>query len=211
MNPWTALVEAIERGISGTAGLLGGNLGAGIFVLTLVVRLALIPIIVPMARRTRAWRSVHRTLKPEIKALNVEYKQDPATLQRELKALHARHGIGLVDTAGLYAALIQVPVLIAFFQSVIQLSEGTALATGGVLFGIVAGAVSLAGTALGDATTPRPLLYMAGLLPIAIAAWLGSGVGLYLVAFYLGSLVQSLLMRRGDRNVAATHGASAQT
>ena len=208
MNPWTALVQAVERGISGTAGLLGGNLGAGILVLTLVVRLALIPIILPLARRTRAWRSVHRGLKPEIKVLNEKHKQDPAALQRELKALHASNGIGLVDTAGLYAALIQVPILIAFFQAVIQMSEGTALATGGVLLGIVAGAVSLAGTALGDATTPRPLLYMAGLLPIAIAAWLGSGVGLYLVAFYLGGLVQSLVMRRGDRNAATGAGRS---
>jgi membrane protein insertase Oxa1/YidC/SpoIIIJ len=117
-------------------------------------------------------------------------------MQRELKLLHQRHGIGQVDTGGLLAALIQVPVLIAFFQAVIEMSADTPLASGGLIWGVVAGAVSFASTALGDDTTPRPLLYLAGILPIVIAVWLGRGVGLYLVAFYLGSLVQSLLMRR---------------
>lgn len=202
MNPWTTLVHAIERAIGGTADLLGGSLGAGIFGLTLIVRLALIPIMLPLARRARAWRAIHRTLRPEIKALNVEYKQDPSALQRELKSLHRRHGIGVVDTAGLYGALIQVPILIAFFQAVLHLSPDTPLASGGLLPGIAAGVVSFAAAVLGDASTPRPVLYMAGLLPVAIAAWLGSGVGLYLIAFYLGTLVQSLLLRRSEPVVA---------
>jgi hypothetical protein len=50
---------------------------------------------------------------------------------------------------------------------------------------------------------------MAALLPIVIAVWLGAGVGLYLIAFYAGSLVQSLLMRR--RGVAAAVAVSTGT
>lgn len=196
MNPWSALVHLVERGIAGTAGLLGGSMGAGVFVLVLVVRLGLIPILLPLARRTRSWRAVHRRIKPEIAALNQAHRDDPSKLQQELKALHRSHGIGVVDGAGLWVALIQVPLLIAFFQAVLHLSSGTPLASGGLVWGVLAGAVSWAGTVLGDPTTPKPLVWISAVLPVLITLWLGSGVGLYLIAFYAGTLVQSLLVRR---------------
>lgn len=202
MNPWSALVHLIEEGIGATAAQLGGNTGLGVFALVLVVRLVLIPIMLPLARKTRAWRAVHRTLKPEITALNRTHKDDPSRLQRELKALHERNGIGIIDGAGLLMALVQVPVLIAFFQAVLHLSANTPLASGGLGYGLAAGALSWAGTVLGDPTTPRPLIWVAGILPVLIALWLGSGIGLYLVGFYLGTLVQSLLMRQPGRPAA---------
>ena len=202
MNPWTALVNLIVRAIDGLADLLGGSPALGVFVLVLVARLALVPILLPLARRTKAWRAVFRAIRPEARALQKELKDDPVKMQKALNALHARHGIRVLDTAGLLLALIQVPVLIAFFQAVIHYSAGTPLAAGGLPYGIAAGVLSYAGTVLGDATTAKPLLWMAGLLPIAIAVWLGSGVGLYLVAFYLGTLVQSLLVRRGETAAA---------
>jgi YidC/Oxa1 family membrane protein insertase len=195
MNPWTALVDVIERAIHATAGLAGGATGLGIFLLTLAVRCALIPIMLPLAQKTRRWRAIHRSIKPEIDRINREFKSDPGANQRELKALHKQHGIGIADGAGLLAALIQVPILIAFFQAVLHISEGTALASGGLVWGLIAGAVSFLSTMLGDATTPRPLLYLSGLLPVVICIWLGAGVGFYLIAFYLGSLIQSLLLR----------------
>lgn len=195
MNPWSALVHLVERAITGTAGLLGGNLGAGVFVLVLVVRLVLIPVMLPLARRTRAWRTVHKRIKPEIDALNKTHKDDFSKLQQELKALHRSHGIGTVDGAGLWMALIQVPLLIAFFQAVLHISGGTSLASGGLLWGLVAGVLSWAGTVLGDPTTPKALVWLSGIAPPLIAWWLGSGVGLYLIGFYLGTLVQSVVMR----------------
>lgn len=198
MNPWTALVGALDGAIRAAGEAMGGNLGLGIFVLTLTVRLLLIPIMLPLARRGRAWREVHRSIKPEIRRITKEHKNDPSAMQRELKALHQRNGIGQVDTAGLLGALIQVPVLIAFFQAVIEMSADSPLGTGGLLLGVLAGAVSFLATKLGDSTTPRAMLWIALLLPVAIAAWLGRGVGLYLVAFYLGSLVQSLFMHRDN-------------
>jgi len=196
MNPWTLLVGLIERGIGGTAEVLGGRVGLGVFALVLGVRLALIPLLLPLARRTRSWRAVHRTIRPQIRVLQKTHRDDPTRLQHELKMLYEGHGIRLLDTAGLLMALIQVPVLIAFFQAVLHVSAGTALASGGLVYGVVAGVVSYGGTVVGDATTPKALLWLSGLLPVLIAWWLGSGVGVYLVAFYLGTLVQSVLSRR---------------
>jgi YidC/Oxa1 family membrane protein insertase len=195
LNPWSTLVGAVDRAIHATAEMVGGDLGLGIFLLTLVVRVALIPIMLPLAKKGRAWRDVHRSIKPEIKRITKEQSKDPSAMNRELKALHERHGIGQVDWSGLLVALIQVPVLIAFFQAVIEMSADSPLGSGGLVWGLVAGVVSYAAAALGDSTMPKPLLWMSGILPIGIAFWLGRGVGLYLVAFYLGSLIQSLLMR----------------
>lgn len=196
MNPWSYLVDAVARGMTGTANLIGGPPAAGIVVLTLLFRLGLIPILLPLARRSRHWRMVQRGLRPELRELNTRFKSDPAALQRETKALHAAHGIRQVDGAGLLTALVQVPLLIAFFQAVLQLSSGTPLERSGLLPGLVAGAISLAGSRLADAATPRPLLWIAAILPVIISVWLGSGTGLYLLAFYSGTLVQSLLQRR---------------
>lgn len=195
MNPWSALVHFVERGIEGTAGLLGDNLGAGVFLLVLVVRLVLIPVLLPLARRTRAWRAVYKRIKPEIDAVSQAHKGDATKQQQELKALYRSHGIGMVDGAGLWMALIQVPLLIAFFQAVLHLSSGTQLEGGGLPFGLVAGLLSWAGTVLGDPTTPKTLVWLSAVAPPLICWWLGSGVGLYLIAFYLGTLVQSLVMR----------------
>jgi YidC/Oxa1 family membrane protein insertase len=203
MNPWTALVHLVQRGFTATGDILGGSLATGIFALTLVVRIAMIPVMLPLARKTRRWRAIQKTLRPEIREISTQYKSDPSAQQRELKALHSRHGIGQVDGAGLLMALLQVPVLIAFFQAVLHISDGTALASGGLLAGVVAGGISFVGTQLGDATTPRALLYLSGILPVIIGAWLGLGIGLYLIAFYLGSLLQSLIMRRDGQEVVA--------
>jgi len=196
LDPWSWLVEALARAITGTANVLGGNLGAGTIALTLAGRLALIPILLPLARRSRSWRDVQRGIRPQVRELNARFKSDPASLQHELKALYAQHGISQVDGAGLLTALVQVPLLIAFFQAVLRLSSGTALAGGGLVPGLVAGTLSLLGSKLADASTPRPLLYLAAVLPVAMSVWLGSGTGLYLCAFYAGTLVQSLLQRR---------------
>lgn len=204
MNPWTAFVDALQTALLAAGDALGGHTGAGVFALTLLVRLLLIPVMLPLARRGRVWREAHRSIKPEIKRVSKELRDDPKTMQREIKALHERVGIGQVDTAGLLGALIQVPILIAFFQAVIELSAGTPLESGGLVWGVVAGAVSYTSTGLGDPSVPRPMVWAAGVLPIAISVWLGRGVALYLVAFYLGSLVQGLLMNRREATEVAT-------
>lgn len=192
---WSAFVSSLERLLHQAGDALGGSLALGIFVTVLAIRLLLIPIMLPLARKTRAHQRVAVTLKPRIKELNRELKDEPGQLNRALKALHQEAGISMVDKAGLLGALIQIPILIALFQAVFHVSEGTPLAAGGLLLGVLAGAVSVLGTVLGGQGGPV-LLAISGILPIGIGAWLGAGIGYYLLAFYSGSLVQSLLMGR---------------
>ena len=177
-------------------GTVFGGLAPGIFAFVLTVRVVLIPFTLPLARRTRARQKVVDRIKPEIKAVRAEHKKDPSQMAKELKALHERHGISQVDGPGAIGALIQLPILIALFQAVFEVSRDTPLASGGLLIGIAASAVSVFGVVAAGQGNSKPLVALSGILPVVIAVWLGLGIGLYLLAFYLGSAVQGLLMQR---------------
>jgi YidC/Oxa1 family membrane protein insertase len=196
VSGWAGFVDVIENLILAAGPALGGGTALGIVVVTLAVRIALIPIMLPLGARTRDRNLVVKRMRPEMQALKEQYRKDPDRLQKEISALHARHGIKLVDMPGLLAALIQLPLLIGLFQAVYHVSEGTPLASNGLLVGVLASAFSVAGLWLGGQADSRPLLIMSLVLPVVVATWLGSGIGLYLVAFYAGSALQGVLMRR---------------
>jgi len=193
---WGELVAAIAGGMTAVA----GSAAWGIFLTTTVVRSALIPVMLPMAVRTRARQRVVRRIRPQIKALDKEFRNDPGLLQKKLTELHEQNGIKVVDWPGLAAALIQLPILIALFQAVLLVSEGTPLESGGLVWGPVASALAVYGTWVGGQSEgAKWLLWMSGILPVAISVWLGTGIGLYLTAFYGVGAVPAVLMRR--RNV----------
>ena len=196
MNPWSALVEALQHLIEIVGQAMGGSLGAGILIVTLALRILLIPILLPMAARSRDRTRVYETMKPDLKALKTQFAKEPDRLDRETSELHKRNGIKLVDTAGLWAALIQLPVLIAMFQAVLHISEGTSLAGNGWLPGLFAAAASMASIRIAGQAQKPVALALVGILPIAISIWLGAGIALYLIAFYAGSTLQAVLMRR---------------
>jgi len=181
------------------AGWLGGSVALGIIAVTFAVRIAAIPLLLPLAVRSRDRQRVVRRIRPQIKAIHNEFKGNPDKLSDELDKLHRDNGIRVADWPGAGAGLFQVVILIAFFQAVLKVSEGSSLASGGLLLGVVASCFSVISTKVsGQSEGAAWTLWMAGLLPVAIAVWLGAGVGLYLTAFYAASTVQALIMRGRD-------------
>ena len=193
---WSELVQAIEGVIASIAGTVGGSLALGILLTVLAIRVLLIPLMLPLAARSRDWNVIAKRLKPELAALRQEHKKDPMREQKEISALHARHGIKVFDGPGLLSALIQVPVLIALFQAVYHISRDTTLAAPGILIGLVASALSVAGLWLGGQAGSKAMLALSAVLPFVMAIWLGQGIGLYLTAFYAGSALQGALLKR---------------
>jgi membrane protein insertase Oxa1/YidC/SpoIIIJ len=200
---WTALVHSIEELMQGVAALAGVPLGIGILLTVLAIRLLMIPIMLPLAARSRDRNAIYRKLKPELAALRQEFRKDPMREQKEVSALHKRHGIGLVDGPGLIAALIQLPILIALFQAVYHVSRNTDLARPGVLIGLLASVLSVTGVWLAGQADSKPMLVLSAVLPIVMAIWLGRGIGFYLIAFYAGSAVQGLLMKKWPVTIRA--------
>ena len=115
---WANFVELLRVTIFSAAHVCGGSLGAGILLVSAATRLALLPLTLRLARRAREQQIRLAALKPEIDAIQRRYATDPAGLMREMRALHARHGIKLMTPSGFIGLAIQMPVLSGLFSAV---------------------------------------------------------------------------------------------
>ena len=95
------LLEALHR--------IGLGWGLAIVALTVIVRLALVPVVV---RQIRAAREFARHV-PEIRRLQKRHGKDRGQLQRELTAYYREHGIN--PLRALVPALVQIPVVISLY------------------------------------------------------------------------------------------------
>ena len=96
------------------------NYGVAIILLTVAVRLAMIPLAVKQARVMEANRGNQekmRKLAPEIKKLKEKYKDDRARLYEEQKKLYDLHGINMLGSlSGCLPMLLQMPIFMAMYQ-----------------------------------------------------------------------------------------------
>ena len=66
---WAAFVEVIRAAIFSAAHVCGGSLGGGILLVSAVVRIALLPLTLKLARRAREQQAKLAALKPELDAI----------------------------------------------------------------------------------------------------------------------------------------------
>ncbi len=93
---------------------LVGNWGLAIILLTLMVRIALYPV---MARQFRAFAPM-RKLKPEMDALNAKYADNMELRQAAIMDLYKKHGINpAAQMLGCLPILLQMPVFFALYTS----------------------------------------------------------------------------------------------
>jgi YidC/Oxa1 family membrane protein insertase len=86
-----------------------GNYGLAIIVLTLLIRLALIPLAVKQIRSMQGMQLI----QPQVKALQQKYKGNRQKLNEETMKLYKEHGVN--PFSGCLPILAQFPVLIALF------------------------------------------------------------------------------------------------
>src|SRR5687767_13393598 len=115
---WSAFVDLIRMTIFTAAHVCGGSLGAGIVAVSVVMRLALMPLTLRIARQARAQQAKLAALKPEIERLQQRYAKDPAGLIRETRSLYEANGIRLMSSAALVGIAVQLPLLSGLFAAV---------------------------------------------------------------------------------------------
>jgi YidC/Oxa1 family membrane protein insertase len=115
---WNAFVELIRLSIFGAAHVFAGSLGAGILAVSVLVRLALMPLTLRIARQARVQAERLAALKPQIERLQRRYAKDPARLMAETRALYTANGIRLMTPTGLIGLLVQLPLLGALLAAV---------------------------------------------------------------------------------------------
>lgn len=97
------LVFALTRALTPVLGGLAAV--AGIVLLTMAVRLA----VLPLSFRAMRGQAIQAKLAPQLQALRSKYGKQPERLQREMTALYRREGTSMF--AGLSPMLLQWPVL----------------------------------------------------------------------------------------------------
>jgi YidC/Oxa1 family membrane protein insertase len=181
-----------------------------ILLLTVLVRVALLPLAIMQARGARA----QLDLQPEIAALRRRYAKRPEQLQAALRDLYRERGVSPLP--GCLPLILQLPVMWVVYRVV------RASAFGGAFFGVPLGtalvaapppvllallgvlAVSAALSALRSGRVPsavpapsgQPVPLLTRLLPFAVvpvALWLPLAVVVYLAAGNLCTLAQQAL------------------
>ena len=115
----TIILEPVLNSLIALTNVLGGSFGWAIIVLTVVVRLALFPLTVRQTQSTKAMQ----TLQPKIQELQKKYAKNQQKLQQEMMKLYKEAGINPLGC--LWPMLIQLPIWIALYQSIMQALAAT--------------------------------------------------------------------------------------
>jgi YidC/Oxa1 family membrane protein insertase len=211
---WAAFVELLRAAIFGAAHVCGGSLGAGILLVSALVRLALLPLTLRLARISREQQTKLAALKPELEALQRRYASDPQRLFLETRALHAKHGINLVRPSSFVGLAVRFPVLGGLFAAVrnglgakvrfLWIAD-LARADGALLLGIAAltaMAVSVAPTTPGQTPSQTSLMVLSVAGTVAFLWSMSSAVALSVGAGSLVSVLQSWLLARDAKREA---------
>lgn len=118
MGFWDQLVNAFTSMIqffySLTAAVGLPSYGLAIILITIVIKMALYPL---TAKQMKSMK-IMSELAPKQKALQEKYKKDPQKAQEAMMALYKEHGVN--PLSGCMPMLIQLPILIAFYNGLIS-------------------------------------------------------------------------------------------
>jgi YidC/Oxa1 family membrane protein insertase len=107
---WNSFVGFLAVILSLLTTAYGGNLGFAIVTLSLITRLALLPLTLRMARHAQAQQRILQSIKHDIDELKSKYKSSPQKLGGELSKLYEKHGVKPIDAMNSLGLLAQLLV-----------------------------------------------------------------------------------------------------
>ena len=204
MLDWSLVVDAVRALVFAVAHLFGNSVGSGILAVSVLVRLALLPLTLRAARRAMDHQARIAALKPELERLRQKFGDDRAGLAEATMRLYRERGIGVMPQGTLVSTLVQLPVGAALYQAFARglgpklgfLWVGDLARPDAVLAGVAA---SLAGLAAGLSTTSshRSAVAISATITLIIAWRLSASVALYWIASSGVGAMQALVVRRG--------------
>jgi YidC/Oxa1 family membrane protein insertase len=204
---WNAFVEVIRATMFAGSHLFNGSLGASIFFVSAVVRLALLPLTLRAARAAQAQQARLTRLKPQLDKLQARYKSDPARLATATQEFYRKNDIRMMPQGSLASSLIQFPLLGGLFAAVrgglgakvrflwiADLSRGDILLTSIVVS--LAGISSTITPANQPAGPSRAMAFMVMALTLSFLWSASSAVALSFGAGSAVAALQNWLLRR---------------
>lgn len=112
------IVYPLSQLIIWTANIAGGSFGISIILVTILIRLIILPLMINQIKSTKAMQAI----QPELEKLQKKYSsKDAATqqkLQQETMALFKKYNIN--PLAGCFPILIQMPILVGFYHAIVR-------------------------------------------------------------------------------------------
>lgn len=104
------------------------NFGLAIIVLTIIVRLVILPLTQKQLRSSKAMSDGMRAIQPKLQQIKKKYAKDKQRLQQETMKLYKEAGVspmGCLSSPMLVSLLIQMPIFIAVYQAIIRVLATT--------------------------------------------------------------------------------------
>lgn len=189
------------------AGLFGDNIGLAIVVVTLIIRILLLPLMIKQIKSTQAMQEV----QPEIKALQEKYSSKDAKtqqkLQEETMKLFQERGVN--PFAGCLPIFVQMPILIAMYHAIMrteEIKQGTflwfELGSPDYILPIIAGGATflqqklmMANSSAAENPQMAVMLYMMPIMITVIAFFFPAALALYWVVGNIFMVAQTLFIR----------------
>jgi len=115
VNPFSIIIHSV-------ANFFNGNYGVAIILVTLVIRLVLMPLMLRQYKNQMAMKEKMDVLKPEMDSIQKKMKaeKDPKKkqeIQQEMMGLYKKHGVNPLNM-GCLPLIIQMPILTGFYYAI---------------------------------------------------------------------------------------------
>src|SRR5512138_1033641 len=205
-NLWSLFVGYLQTGVFLLAQVYGGNISLAIITLSLMARLALLPLTLRLARRSQQQQIRLQAIQPELQRLKKLYRNNPEKLSQKTIELYKKHNVQLLDGGGLMGNLLQLPIFAGLFSAIKQgVGNGgsflwiTDISQPNILLALIVAALTFVSSALSPNIQQqgRALsLLLPALLTLFFVWRLSAGLGLYWAASSLVGMLQTAMLRR---------------
>lgn len=108
------------------ASLLGGDYGLSIILMTILIRLLLMPLSLKQMKSSVKMKDKMGAMKPEMDAIKEKYKDKKdakVQMQQEMSQLYQKHNMNPLTSIGCLPLIIQFPIIIAFYYAIRRTPE----------------------------------------------------------------------------------------
>ena len=114
---WGEVIQILIQTLNFIYGFVG-DYGVAIILLTVVIRVAMLPLTI---KQTRSMHDMQR-IQPKLTEVQEKYKNDKEKMQEEMMKLYKEHQVN--PLGGCLPMIVQLPVMIALFQMLRLPAEG---------------------------------------------------------------------------------------
>ncbi|RVU70058.1 MULTISPECIES: membrane protein insertase YidC [Lactobacillus] len=199
-----------------TARTIGGQDGAGwaIVIITLVVRLILLPLMLSQQKKSVTQQEKMARLQPQMKLIQQGMKHKPMTPEQQMqlttwqRELYSKNNMSMTGGIGCLPLIIQMPIMIGIYQAVaysavlrhatffgISLSnKSVVLAIVATLFAVAQSYISLIGVPPEQKKTMQSMMFLNPIMTLFFSLSFSGALALYWAAGNLVTVVQQVIV-----------------